>query len=209
MARQMTKGERTRHRIVERAAPVFNTRGYFGTSMSDLVRETGLEKGGIYNHFSGKEELAVEAFDYAVGIMRERFREALEGCEVTLERLFAVIDVLGGLADDPPVAGGCPILNTAVESDDTNPELKERARRAMTDWQRLIGSITKRGVEGRELPPGTDPYKMASVVTATLEGAVMLSKLYDDSAHMHRAVDHLKEHLRSLSRSAGIQKGEA
>ncbi len=54
-----TKGERTRRRIVESAAAVFNTRGYRGSSMSDLVRETGLEKGGIYNHFGSKEELSI------------------------------------------------------------------------------------------------------------------------------------------------------
>src|SRR5918997_528042 len=76
--------------------------------MSDLVLVTGLEKGVIYNHFGSKEELALEAFDYAAGIMRERFREALETEGGALERLFAVIDVLGAVAGDPPVAGGCP-----------------------------------------------------------------------------------------------------
>lgn len=35
------KGERTRRMIVERSAEVFKTKGYFGTSTSDLVRETG------------------------------------------------------------------------------------------------------------------------------------------------------------------------
>ena len=74
----MKKGERTRRRIVECSAPVFNTKGYAGASMSDLVLVTGLEKGGIYNHFGSKEQLALEAFDYATGIMRERFRQALE-----------------------------------------------------------------------------------------------------------------------------------
>ena len=84
-----TKGEKTRRRIVEKAAGVFNTKGYFGSSMTDLVREIGLEKGGIYNHFASKEELALEAFDYAVGTMQERFQAALEGKEGALERLFA------------------------------------------------------------------------------------------------------------------------
>ncbi len=198
----MKKGERTRRRIVEKSAGVFNTRGYFGSSMSDLVHETGLEKGGIYNHFGSKEELAFEAFDYATGIMRERFRSALADREGALERLFAVVDVLGGLVDDPPVAGGCPILNTAVESDDAHLPLKERAREAMTSWHRLVGSITKEGVRTGELKPGTDPYTVASVITATLEGAVMLSKLYDDPTHMRRAVDHLKAHLGSLARES-------
>lgn len=197
----MKKGERTRRAIVEKAAVVFNTKGYFASSMNDLVRETGLEKGGIYNHFASKEELALEAFDYAAGVMRERFREAIEGKEGALERLFALVDVLGVLAEEPPVAGGCPVLNTAVESDDAHIELKERAREAMSGWLRLIGGVTKEGVRNGELRPGTDPRETASVVVATLEGAVMLSRLYDEPAYMKRSVDHLKEHLRSLARN--------
>lgn len=91
-------------------------------------------------------------------------------------------------------------MNTAVESDDANPALKQRAKEAMDDWLRLVGSITKEGVKRGELSPEADPRRTASVVVATLEGAVMLSKLYDDPVHMRRAIDHLKEHLRSLAR---------
>jgi TetR/AcrR family transcriptional regulator, transcriptional repressor for nem operon len=195
-----TKGELTRRMILETAAPLFNTRGYFGASMSDLVRETGLEKGGIYNHFSGKEELALEAFDYATGLMRERLRSALEGREGALERLLAVVDVFSTLAYDPPVEGGCPVLNTAVESDDSMPVLKEGAKGAALEWLQLVGSITKEGTRAGELAPDTDPNETATVVVAAIEGAVMLSKLTDDAAHMDRAVDHLKGHLRSLAR---------
>ena len=194
-----TKGEKTRRRIVEKAAVVFNTKGYFGSSMGDLMREIGLEKGGIYNHFASKEELALEAFDYAAGTMQERFQAALEGKEGALERLFAIVDVLGGLAEDPPVEGGCPVLNTAVESDDAHMELKDRAREAMSGWLRLIGSIVKEGVRNGELRPGKNPRETASVVVAALEGAVMLSRLYDDPTYMKRSMDHLKEHLRSLA----------
>ena len=195
----MRKGERTRRAIVERSAPVFNTKGYYGTSMSDLVRETGLEKGGIYGHFSGKEELAVASFEYATGVMRERFEAALADKEGVLERLFGVIDVLGGMTEDPPVEGGCPILNTAVESDDTNPTLKERAQEAMAAWLRLIGSITKEGIRNGELSPEANPRQIASVVVATLEGALMMSKLCDDPQHMERSVGHLRRHLTSLA----------
>jgi len=56
----MTKGEQTRRKIVEAAAPIFNKRGYEGSSLSDLMESTGLKKGGIYRHFSSKEELAAE-----------------------------------------------------------------------------------------------------------------------------------------------------
>ena len=60
----MTKGEQTRQKIVQAAAPIFNQSGYDGSSLNDLMVATGLQKGGIYRHFASKEELAAEAFDY-------------------------------------------------------------------------------------------------------------------------------------------------
>lgn len=197
-----TKGERTRRRVIERCAPVFNTKGYSGASMSDLVRASGLEKGGIYNHFGSKEQLALESFDYAAGIMHGRFDAALAGKGGALERLFAVVDVLGALVEDPPVAGGCPVLNTAVDSDDAHPALKERAREAMSGWLRLVGRIVKDGKASGELSPDADPRATASVVVATLEGALMLSRLHGEPAHMRRTVEHLKRHLETLKEGA-------
>ena len=61
----MLKGEKTRERIVSKAAQLFNERGLEGTSLADLMEATGLEKGGIYRHFPSKEAVAVEAFEYA------------------------------------------------------------------------------------------------------------------------------------------------
>ena len=61
----MPKGKETRARIIAEAASLFNQRGFEGGSLSQLMEATGLEKGGIYRHFSSKEELAAEAFDYA------------------------------------------------------------------------------------------------------------------------------------------------
>src|ERR1700738_1684582 len=59
------KGEETRKEIIRKSAPIFNRKGYSGAALSDLMRATGLEKGGIYRHFESKEELAGDAFDHA------------------------------------------------------------------------------------------------------------------------------------------------
>ncbi len=98
----------------------------------------------------------------------------------------------------PAIEGGCPIMNTAIEADDTNSDLRDRARESMTLWHRLVGRIVKDGKADGELAPGVDPYALASIVTASLEGALMLARLYDDPAHMDRVVDHLVAHVESL-----------
>jgi AcrR family transcriptional regulator len=197
----VTKGEQTRQRIIARAAPVFNVHGFAGTSMGQLTEAIGLEKGGIYNHFPSKEALALQAFDYAVGLTAARFAQALDGKQTAVDRLLAIVGVLEHYVDDPTLPGGCPILNTAIEADDAYPPLRERARAAMDNWLRLIGSTVKAGVQCGELRPEADPRAVASVLTATMEGALMLSKLYDDPAYMRHAVGHLSSYIRSLALS--------
>src|SRR5580700_74727 len=146
----MTKGEETRREIVEKAAPLFNQKGFEGTSLSDLMRVTGLQKGGIYRHFSSKEELAGEAFDYAWKKAFERRLEGVDEAADAVERLKKMIDnfvdIRTGL-----VAGGCPLMNTAVEADDGNPVLRARARRALQGWTERLSRITAEGIQKHQI----------------------------------------------------------
>jgi TetR/AcrR family transcriptional repressor of nem operon len=197
----MSKGEETRERILARSAQLFNRQGYFGASLTDIMRETGLEKGGIYNHFSSKEQLALESFDYAYELVRQRVRLALAGKFNAIERLLAIVSVFQSEVEDPPVAGGCPILNTAIEADDANEELRDRARAAMDDWRATIHRIVSKGIERQEIRPGIDADEVASILIATLEGAVMLSNLYRDHTHMERAADHIVRYIETMKLS--------
>ncbi|MBE9139832.1 TetR/AcrR family transcriptional regulator [Nodosilinea sp. LEGE 07088] len=191
----MSKAQVTKARIVEQAAALFNQQGFAGASMADLMRATGLQKGGIYNHFRNKDELALAAFDFATQLIQQRFMGALRGKRHAVDRLIAILGVYEVLLDDPPVAGGCPILNTAVDSDDTHPALRERAQKAMDAWRTLIIRIVEKGVMRGELRANVDGDVVATVLIATLEGGIMLSKLYDDTAHLKRALDHTKAYV--------------
>src|SRR5689334_2823770 len=133
----MQKGAQTREKILLRAARLFNEKGYFGVSLADLMQATGLKKGGLYNHFESKEKLALEAFDYAIGLYRRRYEEALVGKTHAADRLLAIVDVMRKNITNPPVSGGCVLMNAAIESDDAFPALRERARKAMDSWRKL------------------------------------------------------------------------
>jgi AcrR family transcriptional regulator len=198
MARTATKGEQTRQRIVELAAPVFNQRGYVGASRRDLVDATGLEKGGIYNHFGSKEHLALEAYDHAMNLVEDSLARSQRDQDDAIERLQAMIRSFARGFRKPVIDGGCPIMNTAIEADDTHPELVQRARDSMDRWHRMIGRIVKDGKAAGTVEPGTDPYLLASFLTAALEGALMLSRLFDDGAHIDRVVGQLTAHVETL-----------
>src|SRR5260370_25164096 len=124
----MTKGEQTRRKIVAAAAAIFNQHGYEGSSLNALMEANGLKKGGIYRHFASKEELAAEAFDYtweaAWNTRLLHVDERANGVD-KLKQLIANI-----VEHRSPVAGGWPILNTAIDAADGNPGLRARGAKA-------------------------------------------------------------------------------
>lgn len=195
---KMTKGQRTREFILEKSAAVFNQHGYAASSLSDLMLATGLEKGGIYNHFASKEQLALESFDYASALIEKRFELRLEGRTLALERLRALMEVFLEFIHDPVLPGGCPVLNAAIEADDSNEKLRERIRLVLNSWRTRIQGIVEKGVSLGELKPDTDGAILATVVLSTLEGAVMMSKIYRDTKHMQITATFLEAHLKTL-----------
>jgi TetR/AcrR family transcriptional regulator, transcriptional repressor for nem operon len=191
----MSKGEETKEKIIKQAAELFNKQGYAGSSISDVMRVTRLQKGGIYNHFESKDQLAVAAFDYAIALVRQHYRIAWKNKRHAIERLQAIIEAFRNYTDNPPIPGGCPLLNTAIESDDAHPVLRDRAQQAMTSWRDLLGLIITKGIHRGEIHPDVDADEVATIMISTLEGSVMMSKLYGDPIHIARAINHLHHYL--------------
>src|SRR5438445_1872801 len=168
----MTKGEQTRKKIVEAAAPIFNKRGYEGSSLNELMEATGLKKGGIYRHFSSKEELAAAAFDYTWDAAWKarllRVEEKANGIEKLKQLIANFVDYRS------PVAGGCPILNTAIDADDGNSVLRTRASKALRSWLSRLQAIVEQARERGETRPGVDAKAVGMLIVASLEGALMM-----------------------------------
>jgi TetR/AcrR family transcriptional repressor of nem operon len=189
----MTKGEQTRRRIVEAAAPIFNKQGYEGSSLNDLMEATGLKKGGIYRHFSTKEELAAEAFDYTWEAAWNARLLHVEEKSGGIEKLKQLI---GNFVDyRSPVPGGCPILNTATDADDGNPVLRARAARALRSWLSRLRTIVEQAQERGETRLGVDPKVVATLIVASLEGALMMSRLQRNDEALRRVQSHLNQYL--------------
>lgn len=189
----MSKGEETRERIIAEAAALFNQRGYEGGSMSELMKATGLEKGGIYRHFSSKEDLAAEAFDYAWQAALQARMHELDAVSNSVDRLKRF--VANFVERRSSVPGGCPLLNTAIESDDGNPVLRERARKALRGLRDLLGSIVRDGIKRKEIKSGVNAKEVATLIISSLEGAVMMGRLERDREALATAQSHLERFL--------------
>jgi TetR/AcrR family transcriptional repressor of nem operon len=189
----MTKGEETRQTIVEKAAALLNQRGFSGFSISALMEATGLEKGGIYRHFDSKEQLASEAFEYAwQAALGARMRD-LESISNSVEWLSQFIRNF--VHRRSPIPGGCPLFNTAVDTDDGNPVLRQLAVRALRGWRDDLVQVVKRGIECREIKREINPKELADVIISSLEGALMMSRLEGDKEALVAAQSFLDSYL--------------
>jgi AcrR family transcriptional regulator len=196
-----TKGERTRQMIVQRSAELFNTYGYSGTSLSDIIEHTGIQKGGIYRYFNGKEQIAAEAFAYAIDMRVRQIRDIIYSDTDAVERLTTISRTLLDIDTPPVITGGCPIMNAAIEADDGLPELASVRAEAEHGMTTLLGGVRRvvtQGIEGGELSPNIDPDGVASVLVSTCEGAIMLAKLQHNNAHRERVLSHLADYLVGL-----------
>ena len=198
----MSKGDETRKHILAQSAGLFSVWGVEGASMTDVMQATGLEKGGIYNHFKSKTELALHAYDYAASQVGERISELVYAHKHAADRLVAMVDAMSLNLHNPVVEGGCPVMNAAIESDDTNPPLKAKAATTLRTWVYMIQRICEKGIARGEIKPETDVDTLASLLVATLEGALMMSKACDDAGHMARAADFLRTHINQFVRAA-------
>ncbi len=202
----MRKGEETRQEIIRKAAPIFNQKGYDGAALSDLMRATGLEKGGIYRHFDSKQELAVDAFDHAWKIAMDTRFEGTEEIRNTVDRLKQVVrnfrDRRAGL-----VPGGCPLLNTAIDSDDGNPRLRAKARHALSSWLDRLQLIAEEGKRRGEVRANVDSAKLATLIASTLEGSSMVSRLQRKEEPLDLACRHLEEYIETKVRARKSKTG--
>jgi TetR/AcrR family transcriptional repressor of nem operon len=190
------KGQRSRRDIVHKAAPVFNQHGFAGASLSHLMLATGREKGGIYRHFKSKEQLASKAFQYAWSLARDARFAGTEEIPNAVDRLKQVVrnfrDRREGL-----VAGGCPLLNTAIESDDGNPVLRAQASRALAGCLQRFREIAEEGKRNGEIRSDVDSGQLAALIFGSLEGALMIARLQRKQGALDVACRHLERYLES------------
>jgi TetR/AcrR family transcriptional repressor of nem operon len=170
------------------------------------MRATGLEKGGIYRHFDSKEELAADAFDHAWKIAIDTRFEGTEQIPNTVDRLKQIVrnyrDRRTGL-----VPGGCPLLNTAIDSDDGNPRLRAKARQALSSLLDRLQSIAEEGQRRGEVRADVDSAKLATLIASTLEGSIMVSRLQKKEEPRDLAVRHLEEYLETKVRARKSKAG--
>ena len=194
----MRNPEVTKETILHKSGILFNTQGYKATSISNITDATGLTKGAIYRHFSSKDELEIETLIHLSGIMHETLRERVKAQTTAGDKLRAVVQFFESYISDPPLEGGCPLLNAAVEAADAHPALRKTALQILNSLRSSLISILEKGINYKQLKRGLDKEMYATIIIAALEGAIMMSKLSGNDDDIKRIIKHLEKQIAEI-----------
>lgn len=195
----MRNPDQTIEKILKKSGTLFNTQGYKATSISDITSATGFTKGAIYRHFDNKEDLEKEALYYLSSTMFTILRERIKEESTAPGKLTAVFKYFESYISNPPLKGGCPLLNAAIEADDALPELRKGALKILNLLTGSLVTILDNGIRYKQIKPDVDKEYYATLIVAALEGAIMMSKLRGDDEDIKRVVKHLNSLVEQIS----------
>lgn len=189
----MTKAEKTRQFIIEKAAPIINQKGMAGTAISDIMEATKLAKGGVYGNFESKDEICIESFDYLIKRIAFAIDQSMEGRVSAKDKLFALLDFYENRLFKS--TGGCPILNFGAEADDTNPVIKQRVKNSISNSQNRIANLVKQGITNGEFKKTFDADIFGKKAFAMIEGATLISRVQSSNEQMELIISMIREEI--------------
>ena len=191
------EGRGTRAAIIAAAARIIHVKGYTATSLDDVLRESAVGKGNFYYYFKSKEDLGYEILDRAIRSFLER---TLDPCFADpdadrLEQIRCFLDRLLQAERERNCVGGCPIGNLASELSDVHEGFRAKLSGVFTLWGERLTQALQEGQARGEVSRGCDPGAAGRFLVASLEGAMLMTKVRKDISVMEQCVDEMKHYL--------------
>jgi TetR/AcrR family transcriptional repressor of nem operon len=183
--------ENTSEYIIETIAPIFNKKGYVGTSLSDLTKATKLTKGALYCNFKNKEELAVKSFKHNTTKALSPLFILLSKQNTAIKKMKALTNYYRNFYDSAQGRGGCPILNVGVDAKHNSPTLFDEVKKEALKLINGLSKIIQFGIDNSEIKKEINAEKHARNFYAMIEGAVFMSMLNDDKKYLIDIMDSI------------------
>ena len=195
------KGERTRRRIIKKALPLFSVKGYFNTSISDILAATQLTKGGLYCHFASKEDIWYAVYDEAVRVWRHTVFEDMRAVDDPLERVAKTCDrVLRRYLEGEVFDGGCFFVNMLVELSGQSATMSRHILKGFVGFAKLFQSWLEEADDIGQLRSDLDFKEVANFIVIALNGAATLYAASRDKAVLRRTNRQLQYYLTLLEK---------
>ena len=196
-----TKGTRTRRKIIEKSLQLFSVKGYYNTSISDILAAADLTKGGLYGHYASKEDIWYAVYDEAVGIWKGIVFKGIRNNSDPLSRIekFIENDMLDYLGTDV-FEGGCFFLNMLVELSGQSAAMSRQILRGFVRLSGLLRSWLEEADQKGMLQENLDLKEVSNFIIISLNGAAALYISSRDRNILDQTVQQLRFYISQLRR---------
>lgn len=192
---EASKGQMTRHQLIQVARRLFSEHGYHNTALSDIQQATGLTKGAFYHHFQSKQELALAILeqarrDYEEALIAPAMKEKTPG-----RQLAALLHGFVRLYHQPDWSNCLMMTTLSAELNATDATLHtavcDMHAEMLAMWSECILAAQKHGEINTELSAGT----LARWIMSTMMGLLLTGKLHGDAADPDAVIELFKDSL--------------
>jgi TetR/AcrR family transcriptional repressor of nem operon len=196
-----TKGEQTREHIMATAEGIILNRGYSGTSIEEIINQANITKGGFFYHFKGKNDLArnliLRYLDNDLVFFTGLSERARSLTEDPLQQLLLFLKLLAeAMRDLPGAHPGCLVASFTYEAEQFDDEVRELNAEGVLSWRRLFSKQLEAVAEKYPMKIDRSPDEMADMLTAVLEGGILLSKLLKNEDMLPNHILHYRDYVR-------------
>jgi TetR/AcrR family transcriptional repressor of nem operon len=195
------KGTQTRQSIIEKSLQLFSVKGYFNTSISNILEATDLTKGGLYGHFRSKEDIWYVVYEEAVTIWKDIVFKDMRAISDPVNRIEKTIenDLRAYLGADV-FDGGCFFLNSLVELSGQSGAMSRHILRGFVRFSRLLRSWLKEADQKGMLKHGLNYKEISNFIVISLNGASALYAASRDPMIWKFTITQLRFYINQLKK---------
>lgn len=183
--------------VLRKAMELFWARGYQATSIDDLVKHTGLQRGSLYAAFSDKQTLYSRALELYVKEAGTMLRSLLAGDGSPMTNLDRFV---ASWIDRAKTAGcrGCMLTNSIVELSSHDPMTREATNRIVHGMEQMVLQTLLAAQAAGEIDDRVRPQRLARTLVAFMQGVTVLAKLPEAESRIGDVVEQVREILDSI-----------
>ncbi len=167
---------------------LFWTRGYAGTSLTDLTEAMGIGRPSLYASFGCKEELFREAANLYNSLEGVLAWKALDGGKTAREAVEEMLLTHAAAYTNPDLPPGCMIVLSALVGTPEDEEVRDFLADCRKQGIAQFAARLDRAVEEGDLPRGTDTNSVALYLTTVLQGLSVQARDGATRADLERIV---------------------
>lgn len=199
----MSRGSRTRTRILDVAQQAVLAKGFEATSIDEIVNDAGITRSGFFYHFPDKSALALEMIHrYSENAMAEIDETVARARELTDDPLQVLLIALKFLAEAidniPDGHPGCVVATAAFHDRLIGRDIREANKRIVKDWQDQFMPLLEDIRAVYPLNDDVDLVWLADFLSGAVAGGIVMSRAHNNPKVTAEYVMLVRSHIKLL-----------